>query len=431
MSFLALESEMRCWESPGPGATPGSMVAYVDTGRAWVAAGSPLAAPSRLAETAHAFVQEAKKRRRRACFFACEARALPGFSRLLLGEQPVWTPASWRVNVATHRRLREQIRRAAAKGVVVRRVAPSDLAAGTPLRVRVDSLARAWLATRRMAPMGFLVAMEPFHAPEEHLYFVAEREGELVQFMSAVPVYARPGWLLEDVARSPGAPNGTTEALLDRLMREVGEDETVTLGLAPLSGPVSRWLRVARFVSRPMFDFAALRSFRQRLRPLRWEGVWLFYSEGDHPAVHLLDCLRAFARGSLVSFGIRTIARRPSGPPWALALPLAPWTLLLAALTTTGHARVIGFSTPALAGWAGFDAILSVLLFWTALRPKRSRLALAAAAAWVDAAASVPHLAVTGLGEGVASHGLRLLAAIAPCLAAGILGWLALRSTRP
>jgi hypothetical protein len=104
---------------------------------------------------------------------------------------------------------------------------------------------------------------------------------------------------------------------------------------------------------------------------------------------------------------------------------------MLAALATTGHARLVGFSTPALAGWAGFDAIMTLLLFWTALLPKRSRLALAAAAAWVDAAASVPHLVVTGLGEGVMSYGLRLLAAIAPCLAAGILGWLAIRPTRP
>jgi phosphatidylglycerol lysyltransferase len=276
MSFLGLESDMQCWEWSEGSPTPVWMVACVDTGSAWVAAGSPLAEPSRVAEVATAFVDDARTQRRQACFFGCEGQAFPGFARLLLGEQPVWTAASWRETLATHRRLREQIRRAAAKGVTVRMASAADLSPGTSLRSQVDALALEWLESRRMAPMGFLVALEPFHAPEEHRYLVAERKGRLVAFASAVPIYRRGGWLVEDVVRDASAPNGTTEALLDRLMRDVAEDESVTLGLTPLSGPVSRWLRVVRFASRPMFDFAGLRAFRQRLRPMRWESVWLF-----------------------------------------------------------------------------------------------------------------------------------------------------------
>ena len=313
----------------------------------------------------------------------------------------------------------------------MRRAFPSELTPGAPLRAQVDSLARAWLASRRMSPMGFLVALELFHLPEEHRYFIAERGGRLVAFVSAVPIYARAGWMMEDVLRHRDAPNGTTEALVDGLMREVDEGATVTLGLAPLSGPVSFWLRVARFVSRPMFDFAGLRAFRQRLRPVRWERVWLLYPEGEWPAAHVLESLRAFARGSLIGFALRSIFRGSSGPPWALALPLVPWTLLLGALAATGHARLVGFSSLALAGWAAFDAVLAAVLFWTALRPRRSRLALAAVAAWIDAAVSVPHLVLTGLGGTIASAAMRSLAALAPCLGAVVLGWLALVGARP
>ena len=225
VSFLALESGMRHWSSGPRGASSGEVVAYVDTGRAWIAAGSPFAEASRVPAVARAFVDDARRSGRRASFFASEAAPIQGFARLLLGEQPVWTAATWKAGVATHRRLREQIRRSKAKGVTVRRVDPRDLAPGTALRAQVEGLARDWLATRRMAPMGFLVALEPFHLPEEHRYVVAERAGVIVAFVSAVPVYARGGWLVEDVVRSSSAPNGTTEALLHRLMHEV--DETV------------------------------------------------------------------------------------------------------------------------------------------------------------------------------------------------------------
>jgi hypothetical protein len=68
----------------------------------------------------------------------------------------------------------------------------------------------------------------------EHRYFVAEWPGQ-VAFLSAVLVYARQGWLIEDGLRRRHAPNGTTEVLIDAMMRDVADSEFVTLGLAPLS----------------------------------------------------------------------------------------------------------------------------------------------------------------------------------------------------
>jgi phosphatidylglycerol lysyltransferase len=49
-------------------------VAYVDTGSAWVAAGSPLAALDRMAAVTAAFVGAARAAGRRACLFATEER---------------------------------------------------------------------------------------------------------------------------------------------------------------------------------------------------------------------------------------------------------------------------------------------------------------------------------------------------------------------
>ena len=89
--------------------------------------------------------------------------------------------------LGAHRRLREQIRRPKTKGVIVRRVQAADLEPGTGMRRQAEALAREWLGSRRMVPMSFLVALEPFHLPDEHRYFVAERRGRMVAFLSAVP----------------------------------------------------------------------------------------------------------------------------------------------------------------------------------------------------------------------------------------------------
>ncbi len=51
-------------------------VAYVDTGRAWVVAGAPIAPFAELAQILSAFLAEARAQGRRACFFATEQRLL-------------------------------------------------------------------------------------------------------------------------------------------------------------------------------------------------------------------------------------------------------------------------------------------------------------------------------------------------------------------
>ena len=205
---------------------------------------------ARIPRVARTFVERVREQGRRACFFATESCEIEGFARLLLGEQPVWEPAAWPGMLATHRRLREQIRRPRAKGVIVRRVKAGDLGPETSpaLPGRVARTGMAGIAPN--GADGLPGRLEPFHLPGEHRYFVAERRGQMVAFLSAVPVYARRGWLIEDVLRSRHAPNGTTEALIDTMMRDVADSEFVTLGLASLRLPDAlRALRLCWFLS--------------------------------------------------------------------------------------------------------------------------------------------------------------------------------------
>ena len=197
-------------------------VAYFDTGRAWVAAGAPIAPVDAMAELVRAFVAQARRARRRCCFFATEERLvnLAGdeLRSLRIGEQPVWDPQEWTEILRRRASLREQLRRSRAKGVTVREVTTDELRVG----VTRDGIARVterWLSSRAMAPMDFLVRLELFSFTEERRCFVAELGGRVVGVAGVVPVPARAGWFIEDLVRDPSAPNGTGELLIDAVMR--------------------------------------------------------------------------------------------------------------------------------------------------------------------------------------------------------------------
>jgi hypothetical protein len=373
-----LETGFQVWEDPrGRG-----VVAYADTGAAWVAGGEPLAGPDAVVDVASAFFTDAYRRRRRACFFATEGQlaALPDMRRLLLGEQPVWDPAEWTAMLAGARSLRSQLRRARSHGVTVRRVAPDELVAAaegpggaggraappSPLRAALDALVTRWKAGRAMAAMGFLVRVEPFTAIEERLLFVAERNGVPVALLSMAPVYARDGWLFEDLLRDRSAPNGTSELLVDAGMRHIAAlgSRWATLGLAPLAGPVSPWLTRIRRWAAPFFNFRGLEAFKSRLRPSHWEPIWVVYPARRSSLRALIDSLTAFADGSLLRFGWRTLVRGPQPVLAAMAALLVPWTLVLALLDSTRW-----YPAPWVqAAWVTFDALLGVAIATLAWR---------------------------------------------------------------
>jgi lysylphosphatidylglycerol synthetase-like protein (DUF2156 family) len=311
-SFQTLEPGFQYWFDGAE-----ACVAYVDTGRAWVAAGAPITTHARIAATATRFAVAARAAGRRAAFFATDGRfvaSTPALRALAIGEQPEWDPATWSRTMARATSLRAQLRRASSKDVTVRQVPPLELDdRNHATRRRVERLIARWLAGHALPPLGFLVEVHAFLHLEERLCFVAERAGRVVGFLAAVPVYARKGWLFENLVRDPTAPNGTTELLFDAAMRTVAAAGSgyVTLGLAPLVGAVRWWLRLAR-QARGLYDFQGLAAFKAKLRPTVRSPMFLSYPR-EHGAPRIvLDTLTAFARGDVLAFGANALLRRRS-----------------------------------------------------------------------------------------------------------------------
>ncbi len=363
----------------------GGLVAYADTGRAWVAAGEPIADEHNATLVAEHFVHAAAARGRRVAFFATEGilASSPQFRRTLVGEQPVWNPQRWTQSLRGHRSMREQLRRARAKGVIVRQIAPDTLAADPALRAALDVVVERWLAARPMARMGFLVDARPLRHLAHRLLFVASRDGVPVALLSLAPVPARDGWLFEHLLREPGAPNGTAESLVDHAMRALAErgETWASLGLAPLAGPVSGWLRVARDMSRPFFNFGGLSAFKRKLRPDAWAPIYLAFPRGRSSVLAMLDGLRAFAGRPLLVFALRTALRGPRPLLRALELTLVPWTiaLALAPVSPWFPSAIVQWS------WVLFDLLLIAMLGVLRRRGSARLAAGIAAAVSIDA----------------------------------------------
>lgn len=290
-----------------------AVVAYVDTGDAWVSAGGPIAEASRLCEVATQFAAVAHEAGRRACFFAAEHSLVDaGLDAMQIGEQPVWQTGEWPVVLAETPSLRYQVRRAMNKGVVLRQASREDTRSAALDATLGDVIAR-WQAIHKMPPMQFLVDLDVRTVTTDRHLLLAERAGEIIAFASAVPVYARQRLFVEDLVRMPSACNGTSELLIDGMMTiaaSLGLPE-LTLGLAPLAGNVSPWLKLGRRLGKPFYDFEGLRAFKAKLRPHSWEPVYLCVVHGDSKLSALYDSLAAFAGGDLVGFATRALRPGP------------------------------------------------------------------------------------------------------------------------
>src|SRR5437763_13314732 len=120
-AYQILNPGIEIWFS----ASGDAAVGYVRHRRTLVVGGAPVCALERLEQIASEFAGDARKRGLKICYFGAGDRLEsiyagdPGWSRVLLGAQPVWDPRQWSTAVAARSSLRAQFNRARNKGITV------------------------------------------------------------------------------------------------------------------------------------------------------------------------------------------------------------------------------------------------------------------------------------------------------------------------
>ena len=266
--------------------------------RMWMAAGGPVCAPERIAETARAWEAAARAANAHPAWFGVDAGTVaalgPGHAAAVVGSEPVWDPAGWAETVDGRASLRSQVRRAARQGVTMAEE-PAHDAARDP---GVAAVLAFWLTTRGMAALGFLADPHILDRPGDRRAFVArhaaapgEARGRVTGVLWLSPIPARDGWLAEWIWRGADAPNGVTDGLLDTAVRTVAAEgaQVVTLGMVPLSSAApassaapSRLVRLlfawTRAHARRFYRFDGLERFKAKYRPDAWESLYVVAS---------------------------------------------------------------------------------------------------------------------------------------------------------
>ena len=214
--------------------------------------------------------------------------------------------------------MRAQFNRAKNKGVTVSEW-PVQRAHNDPaLRECLD----AWLSTKGLPPLHFVIEPETLERLENRRVFVAERNENVEAFLILSPVPTRSGWLTEQFPHRPGAPNGTVELMMDQAIRKLGEEgyEYLTLGISPLSRRANidrshnpAWLTLMlawmRKHGQRFYNFDGLDHFKSKLMPEYWEPVYAISNEPEVSGKTMWAIASAFADNRPFSVFSKGLAR--------------------------------------------------------------------------------------------------------------------------
>ncbi|HTU43552.1 MAG TPA: DUF2156 domain-containing protein [Bryobacteraceae bacterium] len=319
-SYQILNPGINHWFSP----TMRAVVGYIRKGNVFNVAGAPVCHPHFLPAVCAEFEAAADRQRCRVCYVCAEDRLHDLFATsanhaaIVIGAQPVWNPQTWHYIIQRQASLRAQLNRSRNKGVIIETISPDQMVSHRGVR----RVLREWIASRRLPPLSFLVEPDVLDGVmQDRVSLVAMRHGNPIAFLVASPVVAKNGYLIELLARSPYAPNGVSELLINAAMRLFASENCsyITLGLVALATAARRemhlnpiWLRAAMNFARAhanrFYNFRGLEQFRLKMLPDRWETIYAISNE------------RSFSPRTLYSMG----ASFSSISPWlAIGIGLA------------------------------------------------------------------------------------------------------------
>jgi lysylphosphatidylglycerol synthetase-like protein (DUF2156 family) len=191
------------------------LIVYRQVGRYLVQFGGPFAPPEACTGLLREFVRYAAEQRREIVAVQLQgADASPylevGFTVNQMGASYVVDLETFTLAGTRFMRLRNKIARARRTGLEIREAAYDEWAD------QIQELDAAWLATKGpdVKPLEFLVGQTGGQYQYLRRVFVAERDGELIGYVSYAPVYgSRPGWMHDLSRRRPDAPPGVMEAI--------------------------------------------------------------------------------------------------------------------------------------------------------------------------------------------------------------------------
>lgn len=319
LSYQILNPGITLWFNESRSA----VIGYVASPSHLIAAGVPVTGEDDLLPVTEEFLEFAASLGKRVCFFGAQERFASVISTfypaslILLGAQPVWQPRNLAAQFGLKPSLRAQVARA-KNAKVTAEVCTGDR---TLLVADLKRCLDEWLQGRGLPALHFLVEPDTLGNLNDRILTVARKGESIVGYCIATPIPGRNGWLIEQIIRGNGAPNGTVELLLKTATASITAKggSFITLGLSPLSGHyappfrqplwLSLILKTIRQSGKSFYNFAGLDTFKAKFQPDAWEPVYAITNEARPSPGTLYAIATAFCGDSPFRFLLKSINR--------------------------------------------------------------------------------------------------------------------------
>jgi len=233
VSWLALAGTQLFWSGPEVA------VAYEVTRRVAIALGDPIGPPELAGAAVEAFAGHCERHDWVCAFYEAENPDLYrrlGYRLVPVGSDAVVRPAGFSLGGKEKADLRYAVRRCEREGIRFEFLPGPE--AWAQHSDQLWAVSATWLRSGKGPEMRFsLGTLETLRDPATTTGLAFAQGGELLGFVTWLPVPARSGWTLDLMRRRPDALNGLMEALIVHSLEEAqrqGRAE-VSLGVAPMS----------------------------------------------------------------------------------------------------------------------------------------------------------------------------------------------------
>lgn len=400
-------------------------IAFVDTGRAYVAAGPVIGPKSFAKKTCAAFEAYAKIQHRQVTYFASvvDPKEEPNLKHLRVGQETLYQPKIWKEELEKNKSFQQQLRRARNKGVTVQQIIDRKcLENKKPIRIELEKVMLRWQQSKPMPPMSFLVQLAPFVCCQQRIYFCATQKCEdgtikYLAFAVLSPIYAADGYLIEHLIRIPEAPNGCSELMIDTIQKRLSYVSLFSLGILPLSGVTDIYLRAVKYIANDLYHFEGLENFKKKLSPQKYQDIYISFPKSHTSLGALVDVAQAFTKSDAITFALGALFRGSVFWIKCMTWMLIPWTMALASVDTQRW-----FPSATIQNiWVGFDCILFLGLWSLAKTWRQSLARLLATLVTIDTVITFLEAWFFAYPKGLWGGCVRALAVGAPCFSAIVL----------
>lgn len=176
----------------------------------------------------------------------------------------------------------------------------------------IDELKEEWLGKKKLAPIGFLNVVEPKLYKEFKRFFVLKDREKVSAVLTACPVYESDqvvGYFFNDIFKRLDSKNATTELIILESMRVLYHEgiKEVRLGMSPLA-LIQEGERDSKKLTwifnkvRLGYNFQNLYYFKNKLKPSRWQNLYLVSDKNDFFRMLLSVLALHMDQGFLVEF---------------------------------------------------------------------------------------------------------------------------------